>query len=84
MFNIIGPSSFLRMSFTRLLYLNTEFTLSSTFIQITSKAPSQSHALSHFFGVSHRSLLSPLLDFFGIPPREDLIKFTALSGIICW
>ena len=57
MFNIIGPSSFLRMSFTRLLYLNTEFTLSSTFIRITSKTPSQSHALSHFFGVSHRSAL---------------------------
>ena len=56
MFNIMGPSSFLRMSFTRLLYLNTEFTLSSTLIRITSKPPSRSHALPHFFGPDYSGL----------------------------
>ena len=63
MFNIIGPSSFLRMSFTHLLYLNTEFILSSTLIWITSKAPSQSHVLSHFFGPDY-SMLGCLIAHF--------------------
>ena len=63
MFNIIGPSSSLRMSFTHLLYLNTEFILSSTLIWITSKAPSQSHVLSHFFGPDY-SMLGCLIAHF--------------------
>lgn len=72
------------------LLLNTELALSSTLIRIT---PSLLLSLMHYlisldqttqcWGVDC-SLLSPLLDFFGIPPRDDLIKFTAFSGTICW